>query len=96
MNQTVAGGTNRQGFSALFAHVQLIPVLDVPPGDGFPTLFAVMIRDIADDEGFETAKAMLRLIYERNAGIRSGKEEGWVSEADVRAQFQNKRKWNTP
>ena len=50
------------------------------------------IRDIADDEEFEKAKAMLRLMCELNTGIRSGEEEGWVSEADVRAHFHSKRK----
>ena len=50
------------------------------------------IRDIADDEEFEQTKAMLRLMCELNTGIRSGEEEGWVSEADVRALFHNKRK----
>lgn len=34
------------------------------------------IRDIADDEEFEKAKAMLRLMCELNTGIRSGEEEG--------------------
>ena len=33
------------------------------------------IRDIADDEEFEKAKAMLRLMCELNTGIRSGEEE---------------------
>ncbi len=50
------------------------------------------IRDIADDEEFEKAKAMLRLMCELNEGRRSGEEEGWVSEADVRARFQAKAK----
>ena len=50
------------------------------------------IRDIADDEEFEKAKAMLRLMCELNTGIRSGEEEGWVSEDDVRAHFHSKRK----
>ena len=56
------------------------------------------IRDIADDEEFEKAKAMLRLMCELNTGIRSGEEEGWVSEDDVRAHFHSKRKrgLNTP
>ena len=49
-------------------------------------------RDIADDEEFEKAKAMLRLMCELNTGIRSGEEEGWVSEDDVRAHFHSKRK----
>ena len=50
------------------------------------------IRDIADDEEFEKAKAMLRLMCELNTGIRSGEEEGWGSEDDVRAHFHSKRK----
>ena len=29
---------------------------------------------------------------ELNTGIRSGEEEGWVSEDDVRAHFHSKRK----
>ena len=48
------------------------------------------IRDIADDEEFEKTRAMLRLMCELNTGVRSGEEEGWVSEEDVRARFHNK------
>ena len=48
------------------------------------------ILDIADDEEFEKTKAMLRLMCELNTGVRSGEEEGWVSEEDVRARFHNK------
>lgn len=48
------------------------------------------IRDIADDEEFERTKAMLRLMCELNEGRRSGEEEGWVSENDVRAHFHAK------
>ena len=48
------------------------------------------IRDIADDEEFEKTKAMLRLMCELNTGVRSGEEEGWVSEEDVRARFHNR------
>lgn len=48
------------------------------------------IRDIADDEDFEKTKAMLRLMCELNEGRRSGEEEGWVSEEDVRARFRAK------
>ena len=50
------------------------------------------IRDIADDEEFEKTKAMLRLMCELNTGVRSGEEEGWVSEEDVRARFHNKHR----
>ena len=48
------------------------------------------IRDIADEEAFQKAHAMLRLMCELNAGIKSGNEEGWVSAADVRARFDAK------
>ena len=50
------------------------------------------IRDIADDEEFEKTKAMLRLMCELNTGVRSGEEEGWVSEEDVQARFHNKNR----
>ena len=50
------------------------------------------IRDIADDEEFEKTKAMLRLMCELNEGRRSGEEEGWVSEGEVRARFHTKGK----
>ena len=50
------------------------------------------IRDIADDEEFEKTKAMLRLMCEINEGRRSGEEEGWVSEEEVRAHFRAKGK----
>lgn len=48
------------------------------------------IRDIADDEEFEKAKAMLRLMCELNEGKRAGEDAGWVSEADARARFRDK------
>ena len=50
------------------------------------------IRDIADDEEFEKTKAMLRLMCELNEGRRSGEEEGWVAEEEVRARFLNRGK----
>jgi len=50
------------------------------------------IRDIADDEEFEKTKAMLRLMCELNEGRRSGEEEGWVPEEEVRARFLNRSK----
>ena len=50
------------------------------------------IRDIADDEEFEKTKAMLRLMCELNEGRRSGEEEGWVPEEDVRAHFRMKNR----
>ena len=50
------------------------------------------IRDIADDEEFEKTKAMLRLMCEINEGRRSGEEEGWVSEEEVRAHINLKKR----
>ena len=50
------------------------------------------IRDIADDEEFEKTKAMLWLMCEINEGRRSGEEEGWVSEEEVRAHFRLKKR----
>lgn len=50
------------------------------------------IRDIADDEEFEKTKAMLRLMCEINEGRRSGEEESWVSEEEVRAHFRLKKR----
>ena len=49
------------------------------------------IRDIAEDEEFEKAKAMLRLMCELNEGRRSGEEEGYMSSEEVRAYFRGKR-----
>ncbi|MCI6174833.1 MAG: prevent-host-death protein [Clostridiales bacterium] len=49
------------------------------------------IRDIAEDDEFEKTKAMLRLMCELNEGRRSGEEEGYMSQADVRAHFHGKR-----
>lgn len=49
------------------------------------------IRDISEDEEFEKAKAMLRLMCELNDGRSSGEEEGYVSSEDVRAHFQGKK-----
>ncbi|MBQ4467849.1 MAG: prevent-host-death protein [Firmicutes bacterium] len=49
------------------------------------------IRDIAEDEEFEKAKAMLRLMCELNEGRRSGEEEGYMLSEEVRAYFRGKR-----
>jgi hypothetical protein len=49
------------------------------------------IHSIEDDEKFEKAKAMARLMSELNAGFSSGEENGWISEADARQHFQKKR-----
>lgn len=49
------------------------------------------LHAIEDDEEFEKAKAMIRLLSELNTGIRSGEEEGWLSVEDVRAHFRQRR-----
>ena len=51
---------------------------------------AYSIRDMEDEENFQKAEAMIRLLSEINAGIRSA-EEGWVSEEDLRAHLRNRR-----
>ena len=40
---------------------------------------------------FLMGKAMLRLMCELNEGRRSGEEEGYVSVAEVRAYFREKK-----
>jgi hypothetical protein len=52
---------------------------------------AYSIRDMEDEENFQKAEAMIRLMCELNAGIRSAEEEGWISEEDFRNHFKNRR-----
>ena len=52
---------------------------------------AYSIRDMEDEENFQKAEAMIRLLSEINAGIRSAEEEGWISEEDFRAHLRNHR-----
>ena len=52
---------------------------------------AYSIRDIQDEENFQKAEAMIHLLCEINAGIRSAEEEGWISEEDFIAHFKNRR-----
>ncbi len=47
------------------------------------------IRDIEDEENFQKAEAMIRLMCELNAGIRSAEAEGWIAEEDFRRHFHN-------
>jgi hypothetical protein len=49
------------------------------------------IRDMEDEENFQKAEAMIRLMCELNAGIQSAEAEGWISEEDFRKHFQNRR-----
>lgn len=52
---------------------------------------AYSIRDIKDEENFQKAEAMIQLMCELNAGIRSAEEERWISEEDFRSHFKNRR-----
>ena len=51
---------------------------------------AYSIRDIDDEENFQKAEAMIQLLCELNAGIRSAEDEGWISEEDLRAHFRDR------
>ena len=62
------------------------PVLLTRNGHG-----AYSIRDIVDEEHFQKAEAMIRLMCELNAGIRSVEDEGWVSEKALQEHFRNRR-----
>lgn len=62
------------------------PVLLTRNGHG-----AYSIRDIEDEEHFQKAEAMIRLMCELNAGIRSAEEQDWVSEEQLREHFRNRR-----
>lgn len=43
-----------------------------------------------DEENFQKVEAVIQLMCELNAGIRSAEEEGWVSEDDFRRHFKNR------
>ena len=51
----------------------------------------IVIRDMKDEEYFQKAEAMIRLLCELNAGLRSAEEEGWISEEDFKAHFRERR-----
>ena len=53
---------------------------------------AYSIRDINDEENFQKSEAMIQLLCELNAGIRSAEDEGWISEEDFRAHFRNRKR----
>ncbi len=50
------------------------------------------IRDIAEDEEFEKAKAMLRLMCELNEGRREGEEKGYMAAEDVIEYLSSKKR----
>ena len=49
------------------------------------------IRNMEDEENFQKAEAMIQLICELNAGIRSAEDEGWISENEFLNHFHNRR-----
>ena len=49
------------------------------------------IRTMEDEENFQKAEAMIRLMCELNAGIRSAEETGWISEDDFIEHMKNRR-----
>ena len=50
------------------------------------------VHSIEDDEEFEKAKAMVKLLTEINKGILSGEEKGWLSDEDLDKHFFKRRK----
>ena len=48
---------------------------------------AYSIRDIRDEEKFQKAEAMIKLLSELNKGLRSAEEHGWVSEEEFNLKF---------
>ena len=52
---------------------------------------AYSIRDMQDEENFQKAEAMIQLMCELNAGIRSAEDEGWISEDEFHNHFLNRR-----
>lgn len=49
-----------------------------------------VIRDIEDEEEFEKAKAMLRLICQLNEGKRIGEQSGYLSSKEMRSIIEEK------
>ncbi len=52
---------------------------------------AYSIRAMKDEENFQKAEAMIRLISELNAGIRSAEDSGWVSEEELLTHLRSSR-----
>ena len=50
------------------------------------------IHKIEDDEIFDKARAMVKLMSELNAGFASGDENGWISDAEVDKHFKDRRR----
>ena len=50
------------------------------------------VHSIEDDEEFEKARAMVRLLTEINKGVQAGEEHGWLSDEDLDKHFIERRK----
>ena len=50
------------------------------------------VHRIEDDEEFEKARAMVKLLTELNRGFSSGEETGWLTDEDVDSFFAEKRR----
>ncbi|MEE0868906.1 MAG: type II toxin-antitoxin system prevent-host-death family antitoxin [Ruminococcus sp.] len=48
------------------------------------------IVDISEQEDYEKTKAALRLMCELEKGRKSGEENGWLSDEDVKEYFKRK------
>ena len=84
---TISPVSDLRNYNTVLEHVSVgSPVYLTVNGRGRYT-----IRDIAEDEEFEKAKAMLRLMCELEEGRRSGEEDGYVPAEEVRAYFRNKQ-----
>ena len=46
------------------------------------------IHDIADEERFRKADALLKLLAELDAGVRSGEEIGWYTDNEIEADLR--------
>lgn len=50
------------------------------------------VHSIEDDDEFEKARAMVKLLTAVNKGIQSGEEQGWLSDDDLDKHFIEKHK----
>ena len=50
------------------------------------------VHSIEDDDEFEKARAMVKLLTAVNKGIQSGEEQGWLSDDDLDKHFIERRK----
>lgn len=50
------------------------------------------IHCIEDEEVFDKARAMVKLISELNAGFASGEVEGWISDYEVAEHFKKRQR----